>query len=125
MGRLRPVARYRHRQYLPRLRRLCSSAFFPRTSALLLRIKASANYDEPIGQAFGVIGTDVTMDPGSMQPRIKVRLGTGGRPEILWQKNGMDAIDIYVDRQQRQFCVPRHWIRCRITWTLRTYLRTA
>lgn len=65
---------------------------------LVRRLKTSPNYLDATGEALGVIGPDPTeADPSTLVPEISLRLN-GGKVEIIWTKNGQEAIEIQVDR---------------------------
>ena len=74
---------------------------FPRVSALVQRIKASNNYTETIGQALGIIGTDIVIDFTSMTPQLTALLGSAGKPKILLAKE-WDARHRYLLRSWRR-----------------------
>jgi hypothetical protein len=65
---------------------------------LINRIKNSPAYTEAIGEDLGIEGPEVTEAGVDAQPAIKVRLGDGGRPEVLWKKGEFDGLEIQVDR---------------------------
>jgi hypothetical protein len=65
---------------------------------LVRRIKTSPNYLDATGAALGIIGTDsADADQSTLIPYISLRLN-GGKVEIIWTKNGQEAIEIQVDR---------------------------
>ncbi|MBK5285777.1 MAG: hypothetical protein JJE25_10280, partial [Bacteroidia bacterium] len=61
------------------------------------RIKGSVNYNENIGEDLGIIGADIILDFGSMQPELKITFDVE-RPKIKYIKGGTDGLNIYVDR---------------------------
>ncbi|MES2440493.1 MAG: hypothetical protein V4584_15610 [Verrucomicrobiota bacterium] len=70
----------------------------PRFRELCRRIKAASPYTDAIGEALGIIGPEHTPQPQSTTaPQIKLRLN-GGRVEVLWTKDGHEALEIQVDR---------------------------
>lgn len=68
---------------------------FVRVKAIVNRIKANINYSEADGNDLGIEGTITTVDTTTTKPVIKVRIGDGGHPEILWTKQNFEAIEIY------------------------------
>jgi hypothetical protein len=68
---------------------------------LVKRIKAHPAYTKQIGEELGIEGPDTAaMAPAAMaelKPVLKVRL-EAGQPNILWKKQGMDALELHVDR---------------------------
>lgn len=68
---------------------------FKRIRAIVNRIKANIHYSEADGYDLGIEGTSETVDTTSAKPVLKVRIGDGGHPEIIWTKQGFDAIEIY------------------------------
>ncbi len=68
-----------------------------RACLLVARIKVSPTYTEAIGQALGIIGADQTVDVSTLKPVITATLGAG-QVDIGWTKQGMDGIEIHVDR---------------------------
>lgn len=68
---------------------------FVRAAALVKRIKASIHYNKADGNDLGIEGTVTTVDTTTTKPVIKVRIGDGGHPEIIWTKQVFDAIEIY------------------------------
>jgi hypothetical protein len=70
---------------------------FGRLAALASRIKKHPGYTEAIGQNLGIIGPDQTFDPGTAKPVLKVTL-EAGHPNVGWKKQGMDGLEIWVDR---------------------------
>ncbi len=71
---------------------------FDRISKLAVRIKASVNYTDSMGQDLGIIAPTQTINVATMQPDLKVMLDAG-RPHIKCTKGYADAIDLYVDRK--------------------------
>jgi hypothetical protein len=70
---------------------------FGRATALVARIKTAPGYTDSIGQALQIIGADQTVDVNSMKPIITADLDAG-QVDIGWTKQGMDGIEIQVDR---------------------------
>jgi len=71
---------------------------FKRALAIAKRIKDNKNYTIADGNDLGLEGSIITLNPEEQKPVIKLRLIAGGHPEVVWTKQGMDAIEIYVDR---------------------------
>jgi len=70
---------------------------FGRNVALALRIKQHPNYTEAMGQDLGIIGAEQTTDYTSLKPSLKIIL-QAGHPIIGWRKQGMDSLELWVDR---------------------------
>jgi hypothetical protein len=68
-----------------------------RVKAIVARIKVAPGYTDAIGQALGVIGADQTVDVTTLKPVITATLDAG-QVDIGWTKQGMDGIEIQVDR---------------------------
>ncbi|MFN8284444.1 MAG: hypothetical protein U0U67_14580 [Chitinophagales bacterium] len=78
-----------------------SAGIFKRVKAFANRIKSHINYTESDGLDLGIeVSTVKKAKPNldTIKPTIKVHLIEGGQPEIIWSKNGMDALEIWVDR---------------------------
>ena len=69
----------------------------PRAKALVARIKVAPGYTDAIGQALQIIGTDNPVDPSTLKPVLDVSLDAG-QVVIGWTKQGMDGIELQVDR---------------------------
>ncbi|MDD5037302.1 MAG: hypothetical protein PHE55_21455, partial [Methylococcaceae bacterium] len=71
--------------------------------ALITRIKIHKNYTDAIGAALKILPSKSPgVDPNTLQPVLAVEL-RAGHPNILWDKNGMDGIEIEVDRGTGSF----------------------
>ena len=70
---------------------------FTRAAALAGRIKKHSGYTEAIGQNLGIIGADQTVDLTAMKPVLTLTL-QAGHPNVGWTKQGMGALEIWVDR---------------------------
>jgi len=70
---------------------------FGRNSALAARIKKHPNYTEAMGQDLGIIGAEQTVDYTSLKPGLQTTL-QAGHPIISWRKQGMDSLELWVDR---------------------------
>lgn len=75
---------------------------FGRLGALIARIKKHPGYTNAIGQDLGIIGAEQTVDPSSLKP-IRERTLEAGHPNVGWTKQGMDGLEIRVDRGTRTF----------------------
>jgi hypothetical protein len=68
-----------------------------RFRALARRIKTNAAYTEATGEALGIVGPESTgPDLATITPEISLRT-IGDQIEILWKKQGMEAIEIQKD----------------------------
>ncbi len=70
---------------------------FGRAAALAGRIKKHPGYTEAIGQDLGLIGADITIDLATLKPILVVAL-KAAHPNVGWTKQGMDGLEILVDR---------------------------
>ena len=70
---------------------------FGRASALATRIKKHPGYTEAIGQNLGLIGPEQSVDVDNLKPVLQIAL-QAGHPNIGWKKQGMDGVEIQVDR---------------------------
>ena len=70
---------------------------FGRATALVARIKTAPGYTDAIGQALQIIGADQTVDLTTVKPVITADL-EAGQVDIGWTKQGLDGIEIWVDR---------------------------
>ena len=69
----------------------------PRFRELARRIKANAAYTEAIGEALGIVGPDPSPhNLSTLAPEISLRT-SGGQVEVVWNKNGMEAVEIQKD----------------------------
>ncbi len=72
---------------------------FGRAFSLAQRIKKHAAYTSADGEDLGIEGSAMeSPDVHNAKPVIKIVIGKGGHPTIVWSKGRMDGIDIYVDR---------------------------
>jgi hypothetical protein len=72
-------------------------------SKLITRAKIHNNYTETIGKALGIIPAQSPgVDLNAQQPVLDVEFQTG-HPRILWKMQGMDALEIEVDRGDGHF----------------------
>jgi hypothetical protein len=76
---------------------MVAPGIFGRATTLVARIKTAPGYTDSIGQALQIIGADQTVDVNSMKPVITAELDAG-QVDIGWTKQGMDGIEIQVDR---------------------------
>jgi hypothetical protein len=70
---------------------------FGRIGALIVRIKKHPGYTDAIGNDLDIIGAEQTIDPSTMKPVLNLIL-QAGHPLVRWKKQGMDAIELQVDR---------------------------
>ena len=70
---------------------------FGRATALVARIKTAPGYTESIGQALQIIGAEHPIDPTTLKPVLDVELDAG-QVCIGWLKQGMDSLELWVDR---------------------------
>lgn len=64
---------------------------------LARRIKAAPAYTEGIGEALGIVGPDSAgPDLSTITPQISLRT-IGGQVEVIWNKQGMEAVEIQKD----------------------------
>ncbi len=70
---------------------------FTRIQTLVKRIKASSAYSVADGLDMGIEGVETVVDYTTLTPQVSIRTGSGGFPEIVWAKQGMDGIAIYKD----------------------------
>jgi hypothetical protein len=68
-----------------------------RATALVARIKVAPGYTDSIGQALQLVGADQTVDVNTLKPVLTVELDAGA-VDIGWVKQGMDALEIWVNR---------------------------
>ena len=68
-----------------------------RATALAARIKTAPGYTEAIGQALQIIGAEQTVDMNAMKPILTAELDAS-QVNLGWTKQGMDALEILVDR---------------------------
>ncbi len=73
------------------------AGIIPRATALVARLKTAPGYTESIGVSLGVIGADASVGLGSVQPELTLWLDAG-RVKVGWFKQGLDGLEIWVDR---------------------------
>jgi len=76
---------------------MVAPGIFGRATALVARIKVAPGYTDSIGQALQLIGADNPLDPTTLKPVLNVKL-EAGVVDIGWIKQGMDALELWVDR---------------------------
>jgi hypothetical protein len=76
---------------------LVAPGIFRRATALVARIKVAPGYTDAIGQALQVIGAEQTVDVNALKPVLTAEQDAG-QVVIGWTKQGMDGIEIQVDR---------------------------
>jgi hypothetical protein len=80
---------------------VAAPGIFNRITAISRRIKNHIGYTEADGLDLGIEVSSVKKvkpNLGTIKPAINLRLKDGGQPEIVWSRNGMDALEIWVDR---------------------------
>ncbi len=80
---------------------VAAAGIFNRVRALVRRIKGHLSYTPADGYDLGIeVASVKKVKPNlaTIKPTIKLHLMEGGQPEILWSKNGMDALEIWVNR---------------------------
>lgn len=75
---------------------------FARASALAARIKKHPGYTDALGQDLGIIGAEQTVDLNALKPVLRLTL-QAGHPNVGWIKQGMDGLEILVDREAGAF----------------------
>ncbi len=70
---------------------------FRRAAMLAARIKKHPGYTEPMGADLSIIGAEQVIDLNSLKPQLKITLRSG-QPNLGWIKQGMDGLEILVDR---------------------------
>lgn len=78
-----------------------SAGIFRRVLALSRRIKGHLNYTIADGADLGIEHTTskkAKPNLDTIKPTIKVQLIEGGQPEIIWSRNGMNGLEIWVNR---------------------------
>ncbi len=70
---------------------------FKRIPKLVKRIKASANYNTPLGEDWGIIGDEQEFDPNELKPEIELLVVAMG-VLVKWRKGFAEGLRIYVDR---------------------------
>jgi hypothetical protein len=68
-----------------------------RATALVARIKPAPGYTVSIGQALQIIGAEHPVDPTTLKP-VLYATSDAGHVDISWLKQGMDALELWVDR---------------------------
>jgi len=76
---------------------------FKRAAALANRIKGNINYTVTDGNDLGLEGAQIDEPDETVKPAIRVRMASGGHPEIVWKKSNVDALEIRVDRGNGQW----------------------
>jgi hypothetical protein len=72
---------------------------FTRLAAFVRTIKGNLNYNPDMGADLGIIGDEISFDPSTLKPILKIKLNTGGHPVIKYKKNKTDRLNLYVDRR--------------------------
>ena len=76
---------------------IVAPGIFPRLTALVAHIKTHKNYTDAIGADLQIVGAEQVVDMTVLKPVITATLDAGG-VIIGWVKQGMDGIEIWVDR---------------------------
>ncbi len=77
------------------------AAVFDRAISIGNRILAHTKYTTADGTDLGIEvapKAERIVDTKNAKPEISLQLIDGGRPEIIWKRNGLDALEIWVDR---------------------------
>ncbi len=61
------------------------------------RMKAHPNYTTEKGDLLGIVGPEITIDPHTMKPTLKVEL-EANQPKVYFEKEGLDGIRLYRER---------------------------
>lgn len=70
---------------------------------LAVRIRLHPHHNEAMVEALNLPPVDVeSLDIDTIQPKLTLEI-LGGHPNIHWKKNGMDALEIEVDRDEGAF----------------------
>lgn len=78
---------------------------FKRATSIANVIKSKSSYVISDGNDLGIEGAQNIVNLTTMKPAIKLQLVAGGQPEIIWTKQGMDGIEISVDRGTGTFAL--------------------
>ncbi len=70
------------------------AGIWPRTRALVQRIKSAANYTEAIGTDLWIIGTDEEIDPTTAKPTFTATALPSGEVRLKWVKGAFDGVVI-------------------------------
>lgn len=76
-------------------------AVFDRAVSLANRIREHHKYTLADGSDLGIETPPKSkkiIDVNGAKPILQIQLVDGGRPEIIWKRNGLDALEIHVDR---------------------------
>lgn len=74
---------------------------FGRVTAIVNKIKVNPAYTAADGEAMGIEGSDDASraaDPATLKPIVSLRLANGAQVEVVWKKDGHDALELQVDR---------------------------
>jgi len=77
-------------------------AVFDRAISIGNRILEHTKYTAADGLDLGIEVSPKTkkvMNIHTAKPILQIKLIEGGRPQLIWKKNGMDALEIWVDRK--------------------------
>ena len=73
----------------------------PLLTLLIARIKKHPAYITQMGEEMGIEGVNQMLMPAEVattKPVLKLRIDTGGHPLVMWKKQSMECIEIWVDR---------------------------
>ena len=88
---------------LPAAPAAVAADIFGRNSTLAARIKKHPGYAEAIGRDLGIIGAEhADIDLTTIKPVIQISL-QAAHPNVAWSKQGMDGLEIHVDRDGKGF----------------------
>jgi hypothetical protein len=74
-----------------------SAGIFKRATALVQIIKSNSAYNEgTMGKGLGIVGAEVVVDYGTLQPKLKAML-KNGHAFLSWQHEHTDAVDLYAN----------------------------
>ena len=69
-----------------------------RIAMIVSKIKRHTQYTIADGNDLGLEGAERIIDVDKMQPALKISLANGGYPELKWNINKSDSLEIFVDR---------------------------
>ena len=77
---------------------------FKLVAAIVNQIKGSTKYEVADGEALGIEGPQIAaLDPATTKPAIKAVIGSGGKVEVQWKKQGFTGVRLEVDRGNGQW----------------------
>jgi hypothetical protein len=81
---------------------MVAPGIFSRIAKLCARIKNHPGYTEAIGRALDIVGAEQADNTAAQKPPLKIEM-QAGHPNIIWPKQGMDGVEIHVDRDGKGF----------------------